>query len=197
MGFLDSYRQNLTEKEKRFAKRHPGAVRKTGNAGTYAYPYIAYQESGAAAALEIASILAVVIGMGAIAALFFHTGTSPSLGLVLDRAACILAFNRLAAWLARKINYMQVRRRIVNDTDYAYYFAWKYPEQADVCSDLNAAYAANPDAVPAERFLQQEQENLRKEAPLKKWICIFGLGFLFLAAIALIAFCVWVKHETE
>ena len=181
----------------RFGDTHLGASKASGRAGTYDYPYIAYHESNAAAVLELLSIISVIAGMGAMLFVSFRTEGGLSLAAVVKWAIGIFLANRAFALLAWKVNNVQVRNRIVNDTEYACYFAWKYPAQAHICEELNPAYAANPDTYPEAHFLQKQAEQAKKDAPVIRWIGILGIGFLVIAAIAFIAFIIWVKHETE
>ena len=109
----------------RFGASHPGAVRRSGNAGGYDFPYIAYHESFAADCLEITSIIAVVIGMGLMYALLDSEQNSLSdYGLF---ALGIFAVNRAFALSARAVNNASVKKRIASDIDYAREFAVKYP----------------------------------------------------------------------
>ena len=111
-------------------------------------------------------------------------------------AGGILLVNRIFAVSAKYVNNAQVKKRIVNDTDYAYEFAYRYPEQAHICRELNPAYAANPDAVPAEQIRERLRQRADGSETARKIICAAGLGFLFLVLLAAIAFCMWVYRET-
>ena len=189
---------HTAQRTDRFGSTHLGAARVSGQAGTHSYPYIAYRESNAAAFLELLSIIAVIIGLGGMLyGSLMLTENGLSLPDVLKWAAGIFLANRAFALLAWKVNNARVRRRIINDSEYAYYFAWKYPAQAHICKELNPVCAANPDTYPEAYFLQKEAERAKKDAPAIRLIGILGIGFLVAAAIALIAFCLWVKRETE
>lgn len=194
MGWLNRRQMRLNEKSVRFGNTHLGAERKTGSAGQTEYPYIAYRESNAAAWLELCSILSVVCGMGLLFVLPDSKKDSPA--EILLFAAGMIVVNRLFAVLARLVNNAQVRKRIVNDTDYAYVFAYKYPAQAHVCAELNPAYAANPDAVPAEQIRQKLEQERNDSEKTRRIILAAGLGFLVLVLIAAILFFAWVIRET-
>lgn len=176
----------------RFAETHLGAKRMTGTAGTYSYPYIAYRESNSAAFLELCSVLAVIAGLGLMFALH---DSEKGFSCVLLRAAEIFLANRLFAVLARIVNNAAVRRRIINDTDYAYRFAAKYPAQAHICCELNMVYAANPDAVSPEELRAMIADEPHISEKLRKTILIGSLSFLGLVCIGLIAFVLWAMHE--
>ena len=127
MGLSEQRQEKLKQKRIRFGNTHLGAQQRSGSAGTTDYPYIAYNECGAAMLLELCSILSVIAGLGLMYAL--SGSRNSSLSDYLLYAGGILLFNRGFAVAAKLVNNAQVRKRIVNDTDYAYEFAYKYPEQ--------------------------------------------------------------------
>ena len=195
MGLSEQRQEKLKQKRIRFGNTHLGAQQRSGSAGTTDYPYIAYNECGAAMLLELCSILSVIAGLGLMYAL--SGSRNSSLSDYLLYAGGILLVNRGFAVAAKLVNNAQVRKRIVNDTDYAYEFAYKYPEQAHICRELNPAYAANPDAVPADEIREKLTREKKDFEPKRKIICAAGLGFLALALIAMIVFCVWAYRETS
>ena len=187
-------KERTERKRIRFGNTHLGAKLRSGNAGTIDYPYIAYNECGIAMLLELCSILSVIGGLGLIYVLL--GGGEYGLSDYLLAAGGILLVNRIFAVSAKYVNNAQVKKRIVNDTDYAYEFAYRYPEQAHICRELNPAYAANPDAVPAEQIRERLRQRADGSETARKIICAAGLGFLFLVLLAAIAFCMWVYRET-
>ena len=190
---LNSWEQP-DERRCRFGNTHPGAVRRSGMAGTIDYPYIAYNECGAAMLLELCSIFSVIAGLGLIYVLL---GSGKSrLSDYLLAAGGILLVNRAFAVSAKHVNRAQVRKRIAADTDYAYEFAYKYPEQAHICAELNPCYAADPDAVPVEAIREKLEREANGFEKTRKIICAAGLGFLFLVLVAAILFFAWVIRET-
>ena len=194
MGLTEKRRTRLEQRRIRFGNTHLGAKRASGNAGTFDFPYISYSESNAAGWLEVCSILSVIFGMGLMYTMLQNAeGFAPYLWF----AAGIFLVNRAFALLAWKVNNVQVRRRIVNDTDYAFEFAYKYPEQAHICGELNPAYAANPDAVPAEQIREKLRQESRSFDRTRRLICIAGLSLLVLILIGAIIFCRWVIRETS
>lgn len=189
-----SGRARTEQKRIRFGNTHLGAKRRSGSAGTIDYPYIAYHECGTAMLLELCSILSVIAGLGLIYVLL---GSEKNvLSDYLLAAGGILLVNRAFAVSAKYVNNAQVKKRIISDTDYAYEFAYKYPEQAHICTELNPAYAANPDAVPAEEIREKLEREANGFERTRRILCAAGLGFLFLVLLAAIVFCVWVYRET-
>ncbi len=187
-------REQPEQKRSRFGSTHPGAVRHSGRAGTVDYPYIAYNECGAAMLLELCSVFSVIAGLGLIYVLL--GGGKYMLSDYLLAAGGILLVNRAFAAAAKYVNNAQVRKRIAADTDYAYEFAYKYPEQAHICAELNPCYAANPDAVPAEAIREKLEREANGSEKTRKIICAAGLGFLFLVLVAAILFFAWIIRET-
>lgn len=178
----------------RFGASHLGAVRRSGNAGGYDFPYIAYHESFAAECLELTSIIAVVAGLGLMYVLLSSEQNSLSdYGLF---ALGIFAVNRAFALSARAVNNASVKRRIASDIDYAREFAVKYPEQAYICRELYEHYAANPDAVPADEIRRRYEA---RECGEQRKVRIFGyvlfILFLLLSA-AFTGFLIWAYCET-
>lgn len=174
-------RERQEQKRIRFGNTHPGAKQRSGSAGTIDYPYIAYNECGAAMLLELCSVLSVIAGLGLVSVLL--GGRNAALSDYLLAAGGILLVNRAFAVLAKYVNNAQVRKRIAADTDYAYEFAYKYPEQAHLCTELNPCYAANPDAVPAEQIREKLEQEANGFEKTRKIICVAGLGFLFLVLV--------------
>ena len=187
-------RERQQKKRIRFGNMHLGAKQRSGSAGTIDYPYIAYNECGAAMLLELCSILSVIAGLGLVFVLL--GGRNAVLSDYLLAAGGMLLVNRAFAASAKYVNNAHVKKRIVSDTDYAYEFAYKYPEQAHLCTELNPCYAANPDAVPAEKIREKLEQEANSFEKTRKIICVAGLGFLFLVLAAAVIFCVWVWRET-
>ena len=192
MGAAEESRAHADKKKIRFGKTHLGAERMSGRAGTHEFPYIAYHECNAAAVLELCSLLSVIFGMGLMLAKYDNAqGLRP----VLFWAAGILAVNRVFAVSAKLINNAVVRHKLVNDSDYARKFAVKYPEQAQICRELNMAFDANPDAVPEEEIRGKIAEEPQMPETTRKIILIVSLSFLGLVLLGLMAFCLWAMHE--
>jgi hypothetical protein len=183
----------LAKRRARFAETHPGARKVSGHAGEYDFPYISYDESGAAMLLELCSLLAVVAGMG-VAFVLLHDADSPL--PVLIYGLCILAVNRAFALLAKAVNNAQVRSRIANNTEYAREFAVKYPAQAHICEELNAGYAANPDAEPEEVTRARITANMNSTTKKMRRLGHALFALFFLMSAALIGFIVWAYRET-
>jgi len=179
-----------------FHRRYPGCEKRFADIGQGGFQYIAYLECNAAAVLELCGILTVIFTVGA--AVVYLREHPP------DHAAAVFLwligvyFSGIPfRVLARVVNNVSVRKRIRTDSDYAYYFAWKYPEQKALCAELNAQYEAYPDAVPAAVFAAKAAMQEKRERPLRRILCVVGIGILAALMIGFVLFCLWVKHETE
>lgn len=192
MGLREQYAAHLRERDAQFRETHLGAERTSGDTGRISYPYIAYHESGAAAFLELCSILSVIFGMGLMAVLLHNSdGILPYLIFL----AGIVLVNRIFAVTARIVNNADVRRKISRDTEYARYFAMKYPAQARMCAELNDAYACNPDAELTLDTRMRQKADAQRDDKIKTIITAASLSFLGLMFLAMMAFCFWAMHE--
>ena len=184
------------KRKKDFQRRHPGAVRKYAEIGQGGFYYTAYCESNLAAMLELCSILTVVV-MAGVAVIYLREHPPENMWIAVLCVPAVFCTGIPFRWLARTANYAIVRNRIRTDTDYAYYFAWKYPDQKALCTELNMQYAAYPDAVPEQVFLEKEARQKQKDEPFRRIILFAGFGLLTALAVGFVLFCLWVKHETE
>ena len=194
MGFTDDYAERLRRKQLRFRKTHLGAEQRTGDAGGQGvYSYTAYHECSAAAVLECVSLVATVVLIGIAFVLLSH---ADSIWYVLIALAAVILFRHLTKWLIRLLNNAIVKRKIRMDAEFAAYFALQYPEHAQLCTELNEIYAANPDAIPAEEIRTQINDARSRDEKILRAIGYAGLGFLILTAIAFVLFIKWVIRET-
>ena len=190
------FRAWRNRRREQFQRRYPGAVRQYIDIGQGGFFITAYRESNLAAFLELCSILSVIAAVG-LTFVYLRDHPPENKWMVLLCVPAVLCSGMPFKWLARAANSVIVRNRIRKDNDYAYYFAWKYPDQKNLCEELNMQYAAYPDAVPETVFLEQEARQKQKDEPLRKILCTGGIGILAAVAVGFVLFCLWVRRETE
>ena len=194
MGFIEQYGERLRKKQLRFRQTHLGAEQRTGDAaGQDAYSYTAHHECSAAAVLECLSLVGTVVLIGVEAVWLRQVKSIWYLPIAL---AAVILFRHLTKRLVRLLNNALVKHKIRTDAEYAAYFALQYPEHAQLCTELNEIYAANPDAIPAEEIRTQINDARSRDEKILRAIGYAGLGFLILTAIAFVLFIKWVIRET-